>query len=151
MEQALDQRLMLVSAPAGYGKTTLISQWLAASDRSAAWVSLDRGDNNPARFWSYISAAVQRFLAAPGLALPDGLLLPAWSEEALISELINTMDGVGRPLILVLDDYHNIEAQPIHDGVSFLLEHAPPQLHLVITTRRPAPVPGPAAGAFPDG
>jgi LuxR family maltose regulon positive regulatory protein len=142
LQQGLEGKLILVSAPAGYGKTTLICEWLATCKGSIAWVSLDRGDNDPARFWEYLLAALQSAFSASGRTLPEILLQdnPSTS-EASISSLINELDKFQQPIILVLDDYHNIEAQAIHDSLSLLAEQAPAHFHLVILTRADPPLP----------
>ena len=142
LQQGLEGKLILVSAPAGYGKTTLICEWLTACKQAIAWVSLDKGDNDPARFWAYILAALQSAFSTSGRTLPEVLLqdnLPI--DEALISLLINELDKLGQPIILVLDDYHNIEDQAIHDGLSLLVEQAPAHFHLAILTRADPPLP----------
>jgi LuxR family maltose regulon positive regulatory protein len=142
LQQGLDKKLILVSAPAGYGKTTLMCEWLAVCGQPLAWVSLDKGDNDSARFWAYVLAALQSAFSSADKTLPDILLhhnLPI--SEALLTDLINELDKLQQPLILVLDDYHNIETQVIHDGLSFLLEHAPAQFHLVLLTRADPPLP----------
>jgi LuxR family maltose regulon positive regulatory protein len=142
LQRGLAGKLILVSAPAGYGKTTLICEWLATCRGSVAWVSLDRGDNDPNRFWAYLLAALQSALSSSGQTLPEIVLQnnPSTS-EALISSLINELDKFQQPIILVLDDYHDIEAQAIHDGLSLLTEQAPAHFHLVILTRADPPLP----------
>jgi LuxR family maltose regulon positive regulatory protein len=142
LQKGLAHKLILISAPAGYGKTTLLCEWLATGKQLCAWVSLDKGDNDLSRFWAYVLAALQSAFSSAGKTLPDILLhhsLPI--SEALIPQLINELDKLQQPLILVLDDYHNIETQVIHDGLSFLLEHAPAHFHLVLATRADPPLP----------
>jgi LuxR family maltose regulon positive regulatory protein len=134
------RKLTLVSAPAGFGKTTLVSEWIADSQRRepavrVAWLSLDDGDNDPARFLTYLVAAVQS--ADPGLgsdapALPAGQPLSA---ERTLTTLINEVARASRRIILVLDDVHLIEAAPIRDAVTFLLDHLPSNLHLAMASR----------------
>ena len=142
LEQGLAKKLILVSAPAGYGKTTLICEWLGACGQLIAWVSLDKGDNDPARFWANFLAACHSASSSVGKRLPDTLLHPnPPNSEALITDIINEMDGLQQPIVLVLDDYHSIENQVIHDGLSFLLEHAPVYFHLVLATRADPPLP----------
>ena len=135
---AEESGLILVSAPAGFGKTTLLAEWLAAAPAgqwSAAWLSLDATDNDPARFWTYLIAALQT--VAPGLGAGALSLLesPQTSIEAVIATLLNELSALPHDVVLVLDDYHVVDAQTVHDGMAFLLEHLPPQLHLVIATR----------------
>src|SRR5262245_8524047 len=138
LEQGAEAKLTLVSAPAGFGKTTLLAEWLAASaeGRSAAWLSLDRGDDDPASFWSYLIAALRT--VAPGVGAGALSLLQAPqppSIEAVLAALLNDLGAVPRDLVLVLDDYHLVDAREIHQGVAFLLDHLPPRVHLVIATR----------------
>ena len=135
-------KLMLVSAPAGFGKTTLLTEWLAAgpaaptSGRSVAWLSLDKDDNDPASFWTYVIAALQT--VAPGVGTsaltllqePQPLPIPT-----VLTTLLNDLGAIASDLVLVLDDYHVIDARDVQDGMEFLLDHLPPQLHLVIASR----------------
>ena len=147
LDAGLCHKLILVSAPAGFGKTTLVSQWLAASPHTAAWVALDEDDNQLPRFLRYICAAVQG--ALPGTcatlqALLAGIELP--SVEALAKLLVAELDALPAELILVLDDYHCIHARDVHHVLRQLLHRLPPRLHLVILTpRRPAAGAGAAA------
>jgi len=139
-------RLTLLSAPAGYGKTTLLGAWIAARDlrRRVAWLSLDEGDNDPARFWPYVTASLQTVrediegIAPTAFQSPD----PPPVHAALI-QLLNQILDASAPVILVLDDYHKISNRTIHDGLSFLLENLPPQMHVVIATRVDPPLPIP--------
>jgi ATP/maltotriose-dependent transcriptional regulator MalT len=141
-------KLMLVSAPAGFGKSTLLAAWLAAGptastdQRSAAWVSLDRGDNDPVSFWSYVIAALQTVV--PGVG-SDALALLASPQpppiELVLTALLNELASTGGDIVLVLDDYHVIDAREIHDGLTFLLDHLPPRLHVVIASRADPAVP----------
>lgn len=140
----LDQRpgLILVSAPAGFGKTTLICEWLRQSDLLAAWISLDETDNDPSRFLTYLSAALRQVdptidQIELGIFQPS----PSTSPEVLLTALINDIAATSSPFLLVLDDYHLIEAQPIHAALTFLLEHLPAQLTVVITCRADPPFP----------
>jgi LuxR family maltose regulon positive regulatory protein len=136
------RKLTLISAPAGFGKTTLLSEWVAGSERSVAWVSLDEGDNDPARFLAYFVAALQTIEASIG----DGILSALQSPqpppvETLIATLINQISVFPDDIILVLDDYHLITAQPVHDALTFLLDHLPSQMHLGLATRAEPPLP----------
>src|SRR5215467_13893909 len=108
LDAGLYGKLTLISAPAGFGKTTLLSAWLARCERQAAWLSLDAGDNDPARFLTYLVAAVQT---------------------------------ISSPFVLILDDYHVLDAQPVDQALTYLVEHLPPQMHLVIATREDPPLP----------
>jgi LuxR family maltose regulon positive regulatory protein len=134
--------LVLISSPAGAGKTTLLSQFVAGFREQAAWLSLDEADDDPSRFWTYLIAACQSVLAGVGesaLALLQASQpLPG---ETVPTLLINDLAGQDRRLILILDDYHVIHDPAIHDGVSFLLDHLPGTLQLVIATRVDPPWP----------
>jgi len=149
LDQALDSGccLVLLSAPAGFGKTTLVSEWVVHSDLAYTWLSLDKADNDPLRFLTYLVAAMQMIipgigidvlneLRAPGVALGSR---PAQIESAL-TILINEVTQVQEHFIVVLDDYHAIEAPAVHAAVSFLLEHMPTQMHLVIASRIDPPL-----------
>lgn len=139
MEQGLGGRLTLVSAPAGFGKTSLLAEWVAgasASGGAVGWVSLDPGDNDPAVFWSYVLAAlvtVRPDLGERSRALLDSPQPPPI--ETVLTPLLNEIGATGHPLALVLDDYHVIDAPPVHDGIVFLLDHMPSCLHLVLASR----------------
>jgi LuxR family maltose regulon positive regulatory protein len=140
----LDRRLTLVSAPAGFGKTTLVSDWLHSVDRPSAWLSLDGGDNDPARFLTYLLAALQTVDPAIGRRVQERLDAsepPAM--EALLTGLVNDITATGDSSLLILDDYHAIGSAPVHRIVTFLLEHLHPGggLHLVIATRSDPPLP----------
>ncbi|MDQ4089307.1 MAG: LuxR C-terminal-related transcriptional regulator [Actinomycetota bacterium] len=126
--------LTLVSAPAGFGKTTLLAEWLAGTGRTA-WLSLDAGDNDPVVFWAYVVAALQTVVDPAILASS-----PA-SVEAALATLVNELDALEDDLVMVLDDYHVIESAPIHEQLGFLLEHLPPNVHLVIGSRADPPLP----------
>ena len=133
--------LTLVSAPAGYGKTTLLRQWVADSGRATAWVSLDPGDDDPTRFLSYTIASLQT--VAPSLAqdLLGALQSPRPPAlDDLLAGLLNQIGTLDRELLLVYDDYHVITAQPIHDCISLILRSAPPKLHLALATRSDPPL-----------
>jgi len=133
---------MLISAPAGFGKTTLLTEWLAAGpaapadERLAAWLSLDRADNDPASFWTYVIAALQT--VAPGIGESALTLLQAPQPppiETVLTALLNDLGAITGDIVLVLDDYHVIDARDVQDAMAFLLDHLPPQLHVVIASR----------------
>lgn len=139
-------KLLLVSAPAGFGKTTLLAEWLAAGptrtddglteERAVAWLSLDPGDNDPASFWTYLVAALRTATPEVGtseLALLQGTQPPPI--HSLLTTLLNDLGTLSNDVVLVLDDYHLVEAREVQDDMAFLLDHAPPQLHLVIASR----------------
>jgi LuxR family maltose regulon positive regulatory protein len=142
----LGHRVTLVSAPAGFGKTTLLSDWLRRTDSPAAWLSLDEGDNSPTRFLAYLIAALQRIDPDIGQTAQAMLQAPraASQLQPLLTTLINDIVATSEPFILALDDYHVIETPAIHKAVSFLLDHMPPfeqGMHLVIVTRADPPLP----------
>ena len=136
LDDGLARRLTLVSAPAGFGKTTLVSAWLAACARPAAWLSLDSRDGDPVRFLTYVVAALRTALPAIGEREARALAAPQPPPaESILTALVNALAMQPDPLVLVLDDYHVVDAPPVDDAVAFLLDHLPPHVHLVITTR----------------
>jgi LuxR family maltose regulon positive regulatory protein len=135
-------KLTLISAPPGFGKTTLVTEWLGGVDRLRTWLSLDENDNDPARFFTYLVAALQRIDPSIGQNAQAMLRSPQPPPpELLFTSLINDIAGISQPFIFVLDDYHLIHTLPIHEQLAFLLEHQPPQLHLVLATREDPPLP----------
>ena len=125
-----------ISAPAGFGKTTLVSEWLAGCERPAAWLSLDEGDNDPTRFLAYLVAALQTITPKVGDGVLGALQSPQPPPtESILTALLNEITAVPDNFILVLDDYHVIDTQPVGKALAFLLKHLPPQMHLVIATR----------------
>jgi LuxR family maltose regulon positive regulatory protein len=140
----LRHRLTLISAPAGFGKTMLAAAWTRDVGRPVAWLSLDADDNDPARFTSYLIAALQEIDERIGQAAQAMLQSPTPPPPtAFLTALINDIAATPAPFILVLDDYHLIESLPIHQLLGFLLEHGPPQLHLVVVSREDPPLPLP--------
>ncbi len=160
MNEALRRKLTLISAPAGFGKTTLASEWIAAGKHSAAWFSPDEGDSDPGRFVAYLIAALQTIDADFG---KETLGLLGSSQQRLndviLTNLLNEIAAMAGDFILVIDDYHVVDARPIEaltsanaatstgalavvdEVLAFLLEHMPPQMHLVITTREDPTLP----------
>jgi len=153
LNEGLHLQLTLVSAPAGFGKTTLLSEWACQIERPLAWISLDAGDSDPVRFLSYLIGALKQVdetfgQSAQGLAqslrLQSGEpLSPMQAVETVVTALINDVSESDTPFALVLDDYHLIESMPTHYALQLLLEHQPPQMHLVISAREDPPVPLP--------
>jgi LuxR family maltose regulon positive regulatory protein len=142
LDRGVASRLMLVSAPAGFGKTTLLAEWLAAGpaaptdERSVAWLSLDRGDNHPASFWTYVIAALRT--VAPGVGASALAFLQTTQPppiEMVLTTLVNDLGAVENDVVLVLDDYHVIDSLDVQEGMAFLLDHLPARLHLVIGSR----------------
>ena len=142
VNSGMDKALILISAPAGFGKTTLLSEWAAQTDLPVAWLSLDEGDNDPNRFLQNILAALQKIV--PNIQ-PDLLSLLQRTQptpyETLLKILINEIAAHGAPFVLILDDFHVIHAQLILEMLTFLIDHIPPQLHLLLLTRIDPPLP----------
>ena len=147
LDRGAASKLVLVSAPAGFGKTTLLTEWLAAPPadgrlRSAAWLSLDRGDNDPAHFWTYVIAGLRTLAPTMGASALELLQSPrALPVESVLTTLINDLGSIDGHVVLVLDDYHVVESAEVHEAMAFLLDHLPPQLHLVIASRADPPLP----------
>ncbi len=143
LHQSTKHALTLVSAPAGFGKTTLLSQWLAESGTPVAWLSLEPADNEPVRFLTYLTAALQTLNSSLGVNILE--LLEASQSTPLESALIVlTNEITNRQLddfVLVIDDYHIITNAAIHRAIAFLIDHLPPRLHLVLATRADPPLP----------
>ena len=136
LNEGLHRKLTLISAPAGFGKTTLVSEWVAGCERPAAWLSLDEGDNDPTRFLAYLVAALQTIAANIGEGVLGALQSPQPPPtESILTTLLNEIATVPDDFVLVLDDYHVIDARTVDDALTFLLDHLPPQMHLVIATR----------------
>ncbi len=142
LNEGLYRKLILISAPAGFGKTTLLSAWVAFIDRQVAWLSLDEGDSDPARFLTYLVAALRTIAPTIG----EGVLGVLQSSqpppiESMLTALLNEITTIPDKFVLVLDDYHVLDAKPIDHALTFLLEHLPPQMHLVIATREDPQLP----------
>ena len=150
--EGLHRKLTLISAPAGFGKTTLVTEWVDSLHLNTpqenqiknkiAWLSLDENDNDPTRFLVYLIAALRTNEANIAKGALSALQSPQPPPtEMTLTTLINEIAAIPDLIILVLDDYHLIEAQPVHEALTFLLENQPPHLHLVITTREDPPLP----------
>jgi LuxR family transcriptional regulator, maltose regulon positive regulatory protein len=142
LQQAVERPLTLIAAPAGFGKTTLLSTWLAQAPVSAAWVSLDSGDDEPTRFWSYTLAALDSVFPGCGtnaLALLQSPQPPAM--ETVLTGVINALTTMPQEVALIWDDYHLVTTHAIHTAVTYLLDHLPSHLHLIIATRADPPLP----------
>ncbi|HLJ32572.1 MAG TPA: AAA family ATPase, partial [Ktedonobacteraceae bacterium] len=142
LDAGLGSKLILVTGPAGFGKTTLLSNWLHSCSFPVAWLSLDASDNDFVRFWTYVIAALQKLQA--GIAEHVLTMLPTVqtrSIETIMTAFINALATLTGDVVLVLDDYHVIEAQPIHEAITFLLDYMPPHFHLVIASRSEPPLP----------
>ena len=142
LNDGLRHKLTLISAPAGFGKTTLLSAWVAGRAESTAWLSLDEGDSDPIRFLTYVVAAVQSIAPTIGAEVMAALQSsPPPPTETLLTALLNDLATIPGQLVLVLDDYHLIDARAVDTALSFLLEHLPAQLHLVLATREDPQLP----------
>lgn len=136
LSRGIGHRLTVVSAPAGFGKTTLLSEWVGNSGHPTIWLSLDANENDPTQFWLYFIGALQRLESHLGAAAVDMLqTVPPPPLQAVLTTLINEISDKLPEFLIVLDDYHLITSRPIHDALTFLLDHVPPNMHLVIAGR----------------
>jgi LuxR family transcriptional regulator, maltose regulon positive regulatory protein len=136
LNEGMHRKLILISASAGSGKTTLVGQWAAGFERRAAWLSLDGGDSDPVRFLTYLVAALQTIEANIGEGVLGALRSPQPPPtEAIMTALLNEISTITDDFVLVLDDYHVIDARAVDDALDFFLDHLPPRMHLVIGTR----------------
>ena len=138
LNRITESKLTLVSAPAGFGKSTLVADWVAdgsRADQLVAWLSLDEADNDPVAYWTYVIAALRT--VAPGIGEGSLALLETTRPrfEGMLAPLLNELAALPKDVVLVLDDYHEIDAPDIQDGMVYFLDHLPPGMHLVITTR----------------
>jgi LuxR family maltose regulon positive regulatory protein len=141
LNTGLNKKLTLIAAPAGFGKSTLLSEWIPQSPRCVTWFSLDETDHDSTRFWTYFIASIQQLhsdLGESALALLQSLQVPPIT--SILTTLINDITAFPDELAIVLDDYHIIESQPIHEALTFLIAHLPVNMHLVITTRIDPPL-----------
>jgi LuxR family maltose regulon positive regulatory protein len=150
LNEGLHHKLTLISAPAGFGKTTLLSEWAAGCDRPVAWLSLDEGDNDLARYMTYFVTALQTIepplSETEGTNIGEGVLSAFQAPqpppiESVLTGLLNEIAAVQTQFAFVLDDYHAIKAEAIHDALTFLLDHPPGNMHLVIASRADPPLP----------
>ncbi len=142
LNAGLKHELILVSAPAGFGKTTLLGEWANQTDVRVAWISLDETDNDPRRFLAYVTTGLGSVAPDLGQSVLPLLQAPQPAPiEVALTVLINRLTEISDPFVLVLDDYHLIVTSPVHDALSFLLDHLPPQMHLILSTRADPPLP----------
>ncbi len=142
LNAGLHHKLTLISAAAGFGKTTLVSEWLAGRERPAAWLALDEGDSDPNRFLAYLVCALQTIDTNIGAGV-WGVLQSAQppGTESILTALLNEISTFPNNFVLVLDDYHVIDSKPVDQALAFLVEHQPRQMHLVIATREDPSLP----------
>jgi len=130
--------LTLVSAPAGFGKTALLADWLADTteqQRNVAWLSLEPADSDPATFWAYVIAAFRKTLPGIGTAAQELVASPPLATELVLTVLLNDLAAAAHDTWLVLDDYHAVDSPAIADGIAYFLKHHPPNVHVVVSTR----------------
>lgn len=141
LEEATNRELVLVSTPAGFGKTTLLASWARGTEKPVAWLSLDKEDNDPTRFWRYIVSAVDKAhegIGEQALSLLNGPPRP--NIRSVVTALVNELAAGSGEIVLVLDDYHLIESHAVHESLAFLLEHFSPGTHVVISSRSDPPI-----------
>jgi LuxR family maltose regulon positive regulatory protein len=143
LQTAFSRRLVLVSAPPGFGKTTVVSQWVHQNRAKArtAWLSLDEGDNDVLRFWDYFVAGVQQLVPGAGEATLPMLRSAEPTTDTALNALINDVADVKDHVTIVLDDFHVITAEPVYSTLTYVIEHLPPNMHIVISTRVDPPLP----------
>ena len=142
LNAGLHSNLILISAPAGFGKTTLVSEWVLGCERPTAWLSLDEGDNDHTRFLTHLIAALQTIAPNIGEGVSGVLQSPEPPPtETILTALLNDITTISDHFVLVLDDYHMLDANAVDHALTFLLEHLPPQMHLVIATREDPALP----------
>lgn len=142
LNRGLSSKLILVCAPAGFGKTTVVNEWVTAAEMPTAWLSLDEEDSEPIQFWRYFIAGLQTIDAGFGeQALHLFTQSPPPPLKTAVTVLINEISNIANDIIFVLDDYHLIRSEALQEAVAYFLERQPPQLHLVITTREDPPMP----------
>lgn len=142
LNEAKQDKLLLISAPAGFGKTTLVSEWVSTTGYRVGWVSLDTIDSEPIRFWMYFISALQTAIPDIGKDLLSVLQLPQSPPiDALLVSLLNELDALSEDCILVLDDYHLVENYTIDNHLAIFLSHLPSKIHIVIMTREDPQLP----------
>ncbi|MGD1897746.1 MAG: AAA family ATPase [Phormidesmis sp.] len=149
LNAGLHRKLTLISTAAGFGKTTLLSEWVSVCEQPVAWLSLDEEHNDPTRFLVYFVSALQTLTFSKVEGVPqlgEGVLSALKSPQppplnSILTTLINEITAVSENVILVLDDYHRIKSEPVEQALDFLLQHLPPSMHLIIATREDPPLP----------
>ena len=138
LRRGAESRLTLVSAPAGFGKTTLLAEWMGETpgeDRCVAWLSLDPSDNEPESFWTYVVTALQTAVPGVGSGVLELIASSPLPTDLVLTTLLNELAAAPGEVWLVLDDYHLVDSHDVRDGMTFLLEHLPPHVHVVLSTR----------------
>jgi LuxR family maltose regulon positive regulatory protein len=138
LRRGAESRLTLVSAPAGFGKTTLLAEWLGETpgeDRCVAWLSLDPSDNEPESFWTYVVTALQTAVPGVGSGALELIASSPLPTDLVLTTLLNELAAAPGEVWLILDDYHLVDSHDVRDGMTFLLEHLPPHVHVVLSTR----------------
>jgi LuxR family maltose regulon positive regulatory protein len=130
-------KVTLMSAPAGWGKTTALAQWAltAGEDQRFAWLSVDHSDNDPVWFWMYVVAALQKVSPGAGTRAVELLAMGADPMQVVLPTLLNDLDAIASPMVLILDDYHLVVSRPVHEQLAFFISRLPANLHLVLATR----------------
>jgi LuxR family maltose regulon positive regulatory protein len=143
LDAGVERPVTVVAAPAGSGKTMLLTSWMSAASPpgAVAWLSLDHGDDDPVRFWTYVLAALCRSGAVPADSGLQALLPSPQGDDTLLQLLVHGLDELASPMVLVLDDVHELTEPRVLRGIEFLVRHAPPQLRLVLSTRADPPLP----------
>ncbi len=142
LDEGFERKLTLISAPAGFGKTTVLVNWIHRHNIPAAWFSVDKADNGPLNFITYVILGLQRLEAEIGEAALKVLQSPQPPPiESILVNLLNDVSRISTDFALVLDDYHLVDARPVHDMIAFLLERLPEQMHMIIATRSDPPLP----------
>src|SRR3954451_22862723 len=142
LNEGLHRKLTLIAAPAGFGKTTLVSDWAADCGWPVAWLSLDDGDGDPARFLTYLVMALRTLVPNTGESVWGVLQSPQPPPiEPVVTAVLNDINNFPDDFVLVLDDYHAVDAGPIDNALTYLLEHLPPHMHIVIATREDPQLP----------
>jgi LuxR family maltose regulon positive regulatory protein len=142
LNSGLDKKLTLIAAPAGFGKTTLLSEWIPQSPRCVTWLSLEQSDNDLTRFWAYFIASLQSLspqLGENAVALLQSSQAPPL--PSILTVLINEITAFEESFAIVLDDYHVLDSQSIHQSLTFLIDHLPGNMHMLLTTRVDPPLP----------
>lgn len=142
LQRGLEQKVSLITAPAGFGKTTLLAEWLGMSGRAVGWLSLDTSDSEPSLFWAYFIKTLRRCHPTVGLQALSVLQSGHTRDShAVVRLLINDIHATDADFVVVLDDYHLIDSEEIHQALAFLIDHQPPGLHLALVSRSEPPLP----------